>query len=224
MFPQPCPHVVRDLDEVSQFVGRQFGLEIPALSDLAAEIYSAFISTTALDPKGFNGTSAWAAGTRGFRARIIPLGWRPEDPKGQPRVVSRDGRIAVTVSSGNANTGNPTKDPMTRNDKGSQTAQSLSYNRAQGEFDFGDNVTPIRNRIQDPSEQTLWVLLYYIDVDAHEFRFEISRPTSQSESGHIVEWSERYILPPFSLLPPNEVNRNDDTGPDIDFNVTPKRG
>lgn len=216
--------VIHDPDEVSLFLCRQFGLELDAFDGLANEIVGAFIGTTALDPKGFNGTSAWAAGTRGLRLRLIPLGWRPEDPQGQPRVVSKDGRTAVTVSSGNTNTGNPTKDPMTRNDKGSQTAQSLSYNRAQGVFDFGDNVTPLRGRMNDPSEQTLWVLLYCIDLDFNEMRLEISRPTNQSETGHIVEWSERYLLPAIPLIPRTVVDEDDDSSPDVDFNVIPKRG
>ena len=224
MHAQPCPCVVSDPSEVSIFLNRRFGLELDAFEGLANEIVGAFIGTTALDPKGFNGTSAWAAGTRGLRLRLIPLGWRPEDPKGQPRIISKDSRTALTVSSGNSNTGNPTIDPTTRNDKGSQTAQSLSYNRAQGVFDFGDNVKPFRGRANDPSEQTLWVLLYFVDLDSQEMRLEISRPLSQSDTGHIVEWSERYLLPAISLTPKSESDRDDESGPDVDFNVTPKRG
>lgn len=224
MHATPCPCIVNDLDEVSLFLGRQFGLPLEAFEGLASEIVAAFVGTTALDPKGFNGTSAWAAGTRGLRLRLIPLGWRPEDPKGQPRVVSKDNRIALTVSSGNANTGNLTIDPTTRNDKGSQTSQSLYYNRAQGVLDFGGNVTSIRGRTNDPREQTLWMLLYYIDLDWNEMRLEISCPTNQSETGHVIEWSERYLLPPISLGPHIDGNTEDESAPDIDFIVTPKHG
>lgn len=214
------PHVFVDLDRIEVELQRGFALSARDLRDVATRIYQGFIRVSGLHPKGFNGTNAWAEGTAHLRAIQIPKGWAADDPLGQPRVVAPGGKLSITVSSGNVDTGVPHRVPQTRNDKGSQTASSVQFNARQGVL----FPVPTANDTSAPkaSGQALWVLLYYIDLDAGHMRMELSRPTGMSDADKINGWSVRYILPPISLLP-NVQDQAPEELPDIDFDVIPKQ-
>lgn len=216
------PQVFIDADRISIELSRRFGLTIAELNGVGHGIHRAFVQVTSLHPKGFNGTSGWAEGTSQLRAIMIPKGWHAEDPQGQPRVVAKDRKTGITLSSGNPDTGVPHRVPQTRNDKGTQTASSVSFNAKQGTlfpFVTSDNA-PIAAK--PPAKgQALWILLYYIDFDANELRLELSQPTGMSEADKVNGWSIRYILPSIPLGPELDDQRNDES-PDIDFDVTPK--
>jgi hypothetical protein len=152
---------------------------------------------------------------------LIPKGWRPDDPQGQPRIVSKDRKTSITLSSGNSDTGVPHRIPQTRNDKGSQTANSVQFNAKQGQLFpsvVADNDSAV---VQPRQDSALWVFLYYIDLDASEMRVELSQPTGMSDADRINGWSVRYILPPIPLKPVVD-EPSLDASPDIDFDVTPK--
>ena len=220
MDPQFDPQVFVDTNRIAVELNRQFGLTIEELHGVGRSIYRAFVQVTSLHPKGFNGTSGWADGISQVRAAMIPKGWHAEDPQGQPRVVAKDRKTAVTLSSGNSDTGVPHKVPQTRNDKGSQTANSVHFNARQGVlFPFTPDNGPVA--IPPAKGQALWILLYYIDFDAGEMRIELSLPTGMSEADKVNGWSVRYVLPPI-LLGPELDDQRDDDSPDIDFAVTPK--
>ncbi|MBU8976899.1 hypothetical protein JI752_012165 [Lysobacter sp. MMG2] len=213
-------HVFVDADRIEIELQRGFALGIQDLRDVAARIYQGFVRVSALHPKGFNGTNAWAEGTAQLRATLIPKGWVPEDPAGQPRIVAPNGKLSITVSSGNADTGVPNRNPQTRNDKGSQTATSVQFNARQG------LLFPMQSADRAPVPtgvgQALWLFLYYIDLEAGHMRVELSRPTGMSDADKINDWSVRYILPPMPLFPEVQGNASDEL-PDIDFDVIPKQ-
>jgi hypothetical protein len=220
MTSSPLNHVFVDADRIALELRRGFGLELADLEDVGTAIYQGFIQVSALHPKGFNGTNAWASGTARLRAIQVPRGWVPEDPHGQPRITAPGGKLSITVSSGNADTGVPHRMPQTRNDKGSQTARSVHYNAAQGLL-FPVAEPAAVTRLRDEG-QALWMLLYYIDLEAGHLRMELSRPRGMSEADKINDWSVRYILPPMPLV--SDVGDiAPDSLPDIDFDVLPKQ-
>lgn len=213
-------HIVTDEALLTQFLHRLFGVSLPELREIAQAIYAGFSGVSPLHPKGFNGTSAWAEGTASLRALMIPKQWTPEDPQGQPRVVSTERKLSITVSSGNELVGDPHHDPQTRNDKGAQTAQGVSYNSRQLSFAFPDDRPVIAEATVIEAKDSLWMLLYYIDLALGEVRMELSKPVHMSEASKVDKWAVRYILPPYRF----ELGFSTDTdqGPDIDIVVTPR--
>ena len=166
------PQVFIDADRIAIELDRRFGLTIEELHGVGHSIYRAFVQVTSLHPKGFNGTNGWAEGTSQLRAIMIPKGWHSEDPQGQPRVVAKDRKTGITLSSGNSDTGVPHRKPQTRNDKGTQTASSVHFNARQGLlFPFA---APDNTQVATPPAkgQALWVFLYHIDFDAGELRVD----------------------------------------------------
>lgn len=222
MDPLSSQHVFVDADRIEVELQRGFRLGIADLGDVATAIHQGFIQVSSLHPKGFNGTNAWAAGTARLRALQIPKGWVKEDPHGQPRITAPGGKLSITVSSGNADTGVPHRMPQTRNDKGSQTARSVHYNAGQGVLFPVQSVDQGTVAKRADGEQALWMLLYYIDLEAGHMRMELSRPRGMSDADKINDWSIRYILPPMPLG--SELGDIDsDELPDIDFDVMPKQ-
>lgn len=219
------PRVLVEPNVVEETLVRLFGLSLGEFREVARATYRGFVGVSALHPKGFNGTTAWADGSAALRQVAIPKGWKPDDPNNQPRIISQDGRTSITVSSGDQLTGTQVegRDPQTRNDKGTQTAQSVFVNPRQGQLfpalHAGEKskVVPIRT-----GDKALWVLLYYIDLDAQEVRSEISLPSTMSENDKICGWSHRLILPSMEFGAVfNGVDSGNDL-PDIDILVSPK--
>lgn len=217
----PQPQIFIDADRIELRLKQQFDLSIHDLNAVAQAIYRGFAEVSSLHPKGFNGTNGWAQGTSTLRATLIPKGWRPDDPQGQPRITSKGRKTSITVSSGNADTGVPQRNPQTRNDKGSQTASSVQFNARQGLLFPVSSLESEPARMPAIQGDALWVFLYYIDLDAGQMRVELSRPTGMSEADKINGWSVRYILPAIPLGPVMDERPHDDS-PDIDFDVTPK--
>lgn len=218
----PNPHVIVDADRIELELRRGFGLTLAELEDVGVAIYRAFSQVTALHPKGFDGTSAWAEGTARLRAVQTPKGWVIENPHGQPRITAPGGKLSITVSSGNADTGVAHRMPQTRNDKGSQTQRSVNYNARQGVL-FALQTVPAGAEARTEGDgQALWMLLYYIDLDAGHLRMELSRPRGMSDADKINDWSIRYILPPMPLMA-GVADVEPEGLPDIDFDVVPKR-
>lgn len=213
-------HVIFDPDRIEFELRRVFGLSADEVREVAVQVYRGFVEVSALHPKGYNGTKAWADGTAQLRATLIPKGWVLDDPNNQPRVVAPSGKLSITVSSGTADTGVPHRTPQTRNDKGSQTASSVRYNIRQGVL--FPMTSSSASAAPAPAGQALWILLYYIDLDERQVRVELSRPNAMSDADRVNGWSVRYILPPIPLLP-GVADPNPAELPDIDFDVVPKQ-
>ncbi|MGE1152108.1 hypothetical protein [Pseudomonas viridiflava] len=198
-----------------------FGISESDLRATVMDCYRSFVSAGPLHPKGSGGTLAWIHGIRALRAVLIPKGWTSDDPRNQPRVVSPDGKHAITVICGDENTGNPNRIPLTRNKRGSQTTNSVYYNARQ------QDLFPVsREELQrfNPSEtpqQTLWILLFHVDVPNRAVHFELSRPINMGENEKVDDWAPRFIMPPLQLNEPNPL-QGPTLGPDLDIPVTPR--
>lgn len=218
--PTADRRVLVDSDQIEAQLRQQFGATLGEMEAIAVAIYRAFVQVSALHPKGFNGTSGWAEGCANLRAVMIPKGWLPMDPQNQPRVVSKNLKVAITVSSGTAHTGVADQIPQTRNDKGAQTANSVNFNARQGLLFPG----PVASRDATwhvSGGQSLWMFLYYIDFENRELRYELSQPTSMSDTDKVNDWSMRYIFPSLRFSAEADEQESFDT-PDIDIEVTPK--
>lgn len=195
------------------------GITAGDLQATIMQVYRAFSAVGPLHPKGFSGTYGWADGTQAIRAIMMPKGWTMADPNGQPRIISPGGRYAITVSSGNAHTGNPNKTPQTKNSKGAQTTRSVAYNSRQGElFDSEpqQNVIPVGT-----TEQMLWFLLFYVDLEGGEVRYELSYPINVGDNNKVDAWATRLIMPALRLGS-RDGSSLPESGPSIDIAVKPK--
>jgi hypothetical protein len=205
-----------------QAVEQQLGVSYAALRETAMQCYRQVKSTSELQPKGSGGTLAWIFGTETLRGQLIPLGWTPADVNNQPRVVSPDGKIAITVMCGDAHTGNLNRMPSTRNTRGSQTVRSVNINARQLDM-FADHLSNIASIAPKSSEeQTLWILLYYIDLVNDEVHYELSRPVNMGENEKVDDWKPRFTMPPLLLGAPDDYQGPPPASPDIDIPVTPR--
>ncbi|WP_079437124.1 hypothetical protein [Zoogloea sp. LCSB751] len=204
-----------------QAVTLLFGVTRDELDRVVLQCWSAFMSVGPLKPKGFGGTNAWAFGTEALRELFVPKGWLPVNPNNQPRVVSPDGKHAITVISGDSDTGNPYREPQTRNKRGSQTLRSVSYNSIQGQL-FPVSSAVRRDFDLDSAEgQSLWILLFHVDTGAQEVRYELSRPVNFGDNDKVDGWEPRFIMPALSFQARGSRGTPDD-GVDFDIPVTPR--
>lgn len=198
-----------------------FGISESDLRATVMDCFRSFVSAGPLHPKGSGGTLAWIHGIRALRAVLIPKGWTSDDPRNQPRVVSPDGKHAITVICGDENTGNPNRIPLTRNKRGSQTTNSVYYNARQQDLFPVSREELQRFNPGETQQQTLWILLFHVDVPNRAVHFELSRPINMGENEKVDDWAPRFIMPPLQLDEPNVI-QGPTPGPDIDIPVTPR--
>jgi hypothetical protein len=143
----------------------------------------------------------WAETHVALRELTTPLGWRVSDEANFSRVISPDGRCALTVASGDRLTGaRGPKDPSTKYARGSQTDLAIQANKTLSLFGPAEPAEP-------PPRCETWILLLHADLQHAEVRFELSRPQAQDGEGRVVAWSRRIILPPLAVdavTPPDD--------------------
>lgn len=168
------------------------------------------------DPKTAGGYDAWRYPTRYIRQAQSLIGWRLDDPKNLPLVISDEHQVILTVSSGDEQTGQIFgRDPKTKNKKGSVLKAAVERDFSQPDL-FGN---PLElNKFIDAMKYPIWILLLYITEDI--IRAELSRPLSLDGNSQVDSWSERIILdiPTPDTLYDDEAG--DDSGPDILPQVT----
>ena len=134
-----------------------------------------------LDPKPSPAYHAWSRAVRALREGALDLqaSWHSEEPNGLPMVVNAHTTIALTVSSGDENTGRPEtgKDPASKNPKGEATATVVAQN--------------VQEALDIPAPTT-WVLLF--DSGDDGLFAELSCPEALAANGYIDTWSVRIIL------------------------------
>lgn len=218
--PPHSPNIsVADLSP-EEAIRQLLGISPEDLRAVALQCYRSAASAGPLQPKGSDGTLAWIFGTEALRQQMLPKAWKLADPSNQPRVVSPDEKHAVTVACGDANTGNPYGKPLTRNKRGNRTTRSVHYNVMQ------TDLFPVARKSRQmftedaQAEQTLWILLFHVDVENRTVHYELSRPINIGENGKVDDWNPRFIMPPLSLDTADLTGP--ETGPDIDIPVTPK--
>lgn len=170
----------------------ELGLKEECLLQPAERGFTAWASCTANHPSAIPGLSAWGETVCALRERLIPLGWERKDEQNWPLVVNKGGTIALSVATGNEDTGRKDRDPVTASAKGPRTVSAITANQNQLVF---PEMLPSLESLK-ATGRTTWLLLLYRDTDAREMRCELSRPIGMDSEGRVDGWAERIILSP----------------------------
>jgi hypothetical protein len=168
------------------------GLNEAILLQAVQQGQAAWAGCTSNHPPLYRGIAAWAETVSGLREQLLPMGWRRFEQGNLPLTVSEGGNIAITVSTGDEETGRRDGSPCTRSSKGPRTATAVTANALQLKL-FGD----IRLRPEDLERingQMTWILLFHRDTRENEVRSELSRPIKMDIEGHVTGWAERILL------------------------------
>lgn len=176
---------------------------------------------TAAHPRTYQGVVVWGEVTASLRHRLSELGWTLDDEENIARVISPDGSVTVVAVSGNERTGlrNNHEKLNTRRPRGPAGVRIIKTNMQYELALDEEGVTRARNDLVDNLGGT-WFLLYFREGDV--VRSELSYAMAVAESGRLLRWKERLILPDIDLLGP-EPEAVDDTPPDVDVPVS-RRG
>src|SRR5262245_46918568 len=105
------PH---DVDQQLELLG----LTVEQLLTAAKKGLAAWAECTPNHPPTYPGTAFWAETTRSLREELFASGWIRKNPSNLPLVVNAEGTVALSVSSGDENTGIAGETPGTRSGKG----------------------------------------------------------------------------------------------------------
>src|ERR1700719_33316 len=134
------------------------------------------------------GISQWGEIVAAVREQLVPRGWTRIDEDNLPLTVNPTRTIALSVSTGDENTGVEDANPSTRSTKGPRTADAVIVNALQLNL-FG-NVPLKPEELKESNGVMTWILLFHRDVTAQETRFELSRPVKMDSDGHVEVWVE----------------------------------
>jgi hypothetical protein len=143
------------------------------------------------------GVSQWGEIIAAIREQLLPRDWTRMNEENFPLTVNPTRTIAISVSTGDENTGIADATPSTRSTKGPRTADAVVVNALQLEL-FG-NVPLKPEELKGSNGVMTWILLFHRDLTAQETRFELSRPVNMDSDGHVDVWAERIIFPAMPL-------------------------
>lgn len=205
--------VIHDTPENADAALARLGLTMAPLMRAVRAGYLSRISRTANDAPIAAGFYHWNETLRTLRDELVVLSWSRVDEQMFSTVLSPDGKIAISVSSGDEATGDPHGFPRTKRDKGPRTADAIYANV--GQLDLFETVS--ESSSEEEVECLTYVLLFH--ADAHELRAELSLPVSMDEQDHIDNWRERIILRSQPIDPEGAAMPKPDFGPEIDIDV-----
>ena len=188
------------------------GLRSEILQIAISEGQASRNNATSHHPANAGGTFAFLEVVRSLRDQLTPLGWKKKNVQNLSMTVNEELNVAIAVSGGSKETGQPEGYPTTRNTKGETTKQYLSHNQL--------NLFPVHDTshdVNDPCLQT-WLLLYFYDSKKNEVRSEISLPTETDAHGKVGGWNTRILLKPIPL-DGQPIRIEPDYSPDIDIDV-----
>jgi len=200
----------------------QLDLEESVLLQAAQAGLSAWAECTENHPPSSPGYFAWAETVRTLRELLFPLGWKRLNEGNLPLAVNEAGDLAISVQTGNDNTGRKDAQPRTSSVKGPRTAGVIQTNLQA--LLFPDMALPSKESLDVPG-RTTWILLIHRDLKTTELRCELSRPISMSEDGHVDSWAERIILTatPFDSNPMSGIDGNPSGGSTPEITVAIKK-
>ncbi|WP_162823969.1 hypothetical protein [Streptomyces cavourensis] len=153
---------------------------------------------TPSEPPTAPGLRDWIARVGMLRyTMVIEEGWTPLNHKNMALVVNPERAIAVGVLAGDSGTGWPAPiKPRSRYPKGQAFANAV----AGGDLTLFGNEDAGHPEVLDPEAieaLDLWLLLTYRvrQGDTITVYNELSLPEPVSDSGYIVDWRDRVILP-----------------------------
>ncbi len=120
---------------------------------------------------------------------MLPRGWKRVDEGNLPLTVNKAGTVAITVSTGDEDTGRVDGNPCTKSSKGPRTADAVADNNLRYTL-FGD----IRKVSSKVAGRLTYILLFHRDVEAREIRSELSSPVKINEDGRVDGWWDRIVL------------------------------
>lgn len=212
-----------DLTDIDQRLA-ELGLNRECFDTAALQGLAAFTACTPNHPPTYPGYVAWGETIRSLREELFSSGWNRKNEANLPYVINEAKTIAITVASGDENTGIKEEFPCTRSAKGPRTAEAVRANKQQQKFDFMVDVTPIVASSRVPGRAT-WLFLVYRNMHASTLYYELSRPISMADDGHVDDWAERIIFPPtpFAGTAPISSGGKGDDGRTPEINIEIKR-
>lgn len=198
-------------------------LDSALLREVSEHGYRRRIEATEMHSTTAAGSYHWHESIYALRSMLSERGWKKEDLRNCPFIVSPDRSIALCLMTGDADTGWIQGNPSNQSQKGMVLENAITKNQQQLKL-FDANF--ISSELAKTKEATqLWVLLYHVAIGSNgktEIRAELSLP-SEFEKKRIVGWRTRLILTP--ILPDGESAIQSDipTGP-IDVPVERRTG
>jgi hypothetical protein len=175
---------------------------------------------TKFHPVTTAGSRMWEEVIAWLRIGLISLTdvtWRFSHEKGLSLTYNKASATTLVVSSGNKNTGFKDELVKTKNAKGPSTLEYVGRNLSLFD-DLDDSCTGIEKIVADPNET--WVLLYFVDEQAQEIRYELSLPKGMHQADgklKIDEWENRIIFTPVPFSSLFDSVTEPDFSEDIDF-------
>lgn len=198
-------------------------LDMALLREVSEHGYRRRIEATDMHSTTAAGSFHWHESIFALRMMLSERGWKKEDLKNCPFIVSPDRTIALCLMTGDSETGWPQGNPSNQAQKGAVLETAVAKNQQQLKlFDAKYVSTELSNR-QEGTQ--LWVVLYHVTVGTSgnaEIRMEVSLP-SEFESKRIVAWRERLILAPIAPDGDGVAQRDLPTAP-IDVPVERRTG
>lgn len=166
----------------------ELGLESEWLLESARRGMAAAAGCTPNHPAVLSGILAWGETICALRDQLLPRGWQRLDEGNLPLAVNEAETIALTVATGDEDTGRPEGNPCTKSKKGPRVASAVAKNQLQL------FPVPVHLRPNETTSRATWLLLIHRDRLMRELRTELSRPVSMGEDGRVDAWSERILL------------------------------
>lgn len=197
----------------------ELGLEEIILLQAIQRGQATFAGCTLNHPKFYPGLAAWAETVAALREQLLPLRWTRREQGNLPLTVSAAGNIAITVSTGDEDTGRRNGSPCTKSGKGPRTITPVTANALQMKL-FGE-VRLQPEDLESINGQMTWILLFHRDTKEMEIRCELSRPVGMNQEGQVDGWVERILLGsmPFG----SDRLENVEQSPNVEIEVKRKR-
>jgi hypothetical protein len=174
---------------------------------------------TELDPPSTPGIGRWGRTNRFLRERLLPKGWKYDNPRNLPRTIDPTGAYTIVATTGDDSTGRAHAVPTTKYAKGIATQEAVLANEQLAfdlpELQVGEALAEVVASQADPV--TTWLLLY--NVTDEGIRAELSCPASITKQGFVDAWSERIILPPMAFDEPDDGDGGGEDGEGIDVPI-----
>jgi hypothetical protein len=189
----------------------ELGLESEWLLDSARRGMAAAAGCTPNHPAVLLGILGWGETICALRDHLVPRGWQRLDEGNLPLAVNEAKTVALTVATGDEDTGRPDGNPCTKFKKGPRVASAVANNQLQL------FPVPVHMRPDEATGRATWLLLIHRDRVVRELRTELSRPVSMGEDGRVDAWSERILMGavPFDDQVIVEPTSPNDSSPDI---------
>lgn len=200
----------------------KLGISLKSLERAIEEGFRAFSREGEDSPRTAGGYNAWSYILKQLRFELRTLKWGDNhycNGMDEIRSLSRD--ISIVVNTGDKNTGLASEIPRPKNQRGTVLQARIETNNDLFERNDISVVEPI-----DPYQT--WILLFYIDKEKKEVRYELSLPILY-EKNTIVGWATRNICEPFNISSePKVMLRTELEQPieteEIDFEILRKNG